>query len=332
MSSTPSKERPPLKRPTPRTRPASTPKFKTPPSTKRRRLFEPASTLISKLHYLPGCNLFIDDSVCEKILMTPPNSLVTLLSEESFGFSATVLQGVLGYLFSRLKRENEARDLPLQLVRHLARIAYDLNDCRLVVSLQRDMFDILQVMEEAKYKNELASIRTSQPPVQLLTSFVIFEYALLNVSKAYQQLISYKFSKVDDIFVDPHELEKQVKDAAKSIISSRAKQALEHQSINTANLTPVKKPCLALKTGTCDITEPSALKSILGKCERQNVKTSSEEAGTLKARYNKFVSSVLDVMEAESIEMVDFNLIVRRFDQVVDAWVRSTKKVNASYS
>jgi hypothetical protein len=62
------------------------------------------------------------------------------------------------------------------------------------------------------------------------------------------------------------------------------------------------------------------------------VKTSSEEAGTLKAHYNKFASSVLDVMEAESIEMVDFNLIVHHFDQVVDAWVCSTKKVNASYS
>jgi len=245
MSSTPSKERPPLKRPTPRTHPASTPKFKTPPSTKRRRLFEPASTLISKLHYLPGCNLFVDDSVCEKILMTPPNPLFALLSKESFGFSVTILQGVLGYLFSRLKRDNEASDLPLQLVCHLARIAYYLNNCRRVVSLQRDVFDILHVMEETKYKNELASIRTSQPPVQHLTSFVIFEYALLNFSKAYQQLISYKFSKVEDIFVDPHELEKQVKDAAMSIISSRAKQALEHQSINTVNLTPVKKtmPC-----------------------------------------------------------------------------------------
>lgn len=264
--------------------------------------------------------------------MTSPNPLFALLSKESFGFSVTVLQGVLGYLFSRLKRENEARDLPLRLVRHLARIAYVLNNCRHVVSLQRDIFDILQVMEEENYKNELASIRTSQPPVQHLTSFVIFEYALLNVSKAYQQLFSNKYSKVEDIFVDPHELEKQVKDAAKSIISSRAKQALEHQSINTVNLTPVKKPCLALKTGTCGITETSALKSILGRCERQNVKTSSDEAGTLKARYNKFVSSVLDVMDAGSIEMVDFNLIVRRFDQVVDAWVRSTKKVNASYS
>jgi hypothetical protein len=312
--------------------------------------------------------------------MTPPNPLFALLSKESFGFSVTILQGVFGYLFSRLKRDNEASDLPLQLVCHLARIAYYLNNCRRVVSLQRDVSDILHVMEETKYKNELASIRTSQPPVQHLTSFVIFEYALLNFSKAYQQLISYKFSKVEDIFVDPHELEKQVKpvqhltsfvifeyallnfskayqqlisykfskvedifvdphelekqvkDAAMSIISSRAKQALEHQSINTVNLTPVKKPCLALKTGTCGITEPSALKSILGKCERQNVKTSSDEAGTLKARYNKIVSSVLDVMDAESIEMVDFNLIVRRFDHVVDAWVCSTKKVNASYS
>lgn len=321
MSSTPSKERPPLKRPTPRKRPASTPKFKTPPSSaKRRRLLEPASTLISKLRYQPLIMVFIDDSLCDKILSIDPDELIVVLSRQTFKMSVSVLQEVVGYLFThymRFERENEASNRSIKLLHRLALIACKLLESRRVFARRKSTFDTLAV-DGGVYKAELVPIRHSYPPILRVTLSLKNEEALLNIEKAYSSV------RNDDL-----------EDAVQNVVLTRGKRASEHQAIagavtaKTSDKKTLHSNNLSkgLTKSTPCIAQTSVVKSILVRSEETGAKASEDKIYMLNKQLHEFKASIHSTFNAASTESMAFVSIVGRFDSAVNGWIEQSLNI-----
>jgi hypothetical protein len=332
MSSTPSKERPPLKRPTPRKRPASNPKFKTPPSSaKRRRLLEPASTLISKLRYQPLIMVFIDDSLCDKILSIDPDELIVVLSRQTFKMSVSVLQEVVGYLFThymRFERENEASNHSIKLLHRLACIACKLLESRRVFARRKSTFDTL-VVDGGAFKAELVHIRDSHPPILRVTLSLKKEEALLNIEKTCQIMQYQDPSSMDS--GDIQYVKKRMEDEMEKVVLTREKRASEHQAVTakTSDKTTLysNKPSKGHTNSIPRIAQTSVVKSILVRSEETGAKASEDKIYMLNKQLHEFKASIHSTFNAASTESMAFVSIVGRFDSAVNGWIEQSLNI-----
>ena len=334
MSSTPSKERPPLKRPTPRKRPASTPKFKTPPSSaKRRRLLEPASTLISKLRYQPLIMVFIDDSLCDKILSIDPDELIVVLSRQTFKMSVSVLQEVVGYLFThymRFERENEASNHSIKLLHRLALIACKLLESRRVFARRKSTFDTL-VVDGGAFKAELVHIRDSHPPILRVTLSLKKEEALLNIEKTCQIMQYQDPSSMDS--GDIQYVKKRMEDDMEKVVLTREKRASEHQASLSPPRRVTKRLCIQTNHPKDTrrvfhrIAQTSVVKSILVRSEETGAKASEDKIYMLNKQLHEFKASIHSTFNAASTESMAFVSIVGRFDSAVNGWIEQSLNI-----
>jgi hypothetical protein len=279
--------------------------------------------------------VFIDDSLCDKILSIDPDELIVVLSRQTFKMSVSVLQEVVGYLFThymRFERENEASNHSIKLLHRLACIACKLLESRRVFARRKSTFDTL-VVDGGAFKAELVHIRDSHPPILRVTLSLKKEEALLNIEKTCQIMQYQDPSSMDS--GDIQYVKKRMEDEMEKVVLTRGKRASEHQAIagaitaKTSDKKTLHSNNLSkgLTKSTPCIAQTSVVKSILVRSEETGAKASEDKIYMLNKQLHEFKASIHSTFNAASTESMAFVSIVGRFDSAVNGWIEQSLNI-----
>jgi hypothetical protein len=279
--------------------------------------------------------VFIDDSLCDKILSIDPDELIVVLSRQTFKMSVSVLQEVVGYLFThymRFERENETSNHSIKLLHRLALIACKLLESRRVFARRKSTFDTL-VVDGGAFKAELVHIRDSHPPILRVTLSLKKEEALLNIEKTCQIMQYQDPSSMDS--GDIQYVKKRMEDEMEKVVLTRGKRASEHQAIagavtaKTSDKKTLHSNNLSkghTKSTPC-IAQTSVVKSILVRSEETGAKASEDKIYMLNKQLHEFKASIHSTFNAASTESMAFVSIVGRFDSAVNGWIEQSLNI-----